>query len=56
MRKFPFPGDTESSETELAEMKLRERENNCTDMHRNPKVKSYGELKTKLEYVFYCPV
>ncbi|XP_031239655.1 solute carrier organic anion transporter family member 1A5 isoform X2 [Mastomys coucha] len=44
MRKFHFPGEIESSETELADMKKSE----CTDEHRSPKVENDGELKTKL--------
>ncbi|XP_028613421.1 solute carrier organic anion transporter family member 1A4-like [Grammomys surdaster] len=48
MRKFQFPGNTDSTETELAEMKLIEKENGCTDVHKSPKFKSDGELKTIL--------
>ncbi|XP_028613415.1 solute carrier organic anion transporter family member 1A5-like [Grammomys surdaster] len=48
LRKFQFPGDTDSSETELAEMKLTEKENECTDVHGSPKVENIRELKTKL--------
>ncbi|XP_021044522.2 solute carrier organic anion transporter family member 1A1 [Mus pahari] len=48
MRKFQFPGDINSSETELAEMKLTEKESECTDVCRSPKVENDGELKTKL--------
>ncbi|XP_021009819.1 solute carrier organic anion transporter family member 1A1 [Mus caroli] len=48
MKKFQFPGDVDSSETELAEMKLTEKESECTDVCRSPKVENDGELKTKL--------
>ncbi|XP_076796887.1 solute carrier organic anion transporter family member 1A5-like isoform X3 [Arvicanthis niloticus] len=48
MRKFQFPGDMDSSETELAEMKLTDKESECTDVHRSPKLENDGELKTKL--------
>ncbi|XP_028613402.1 solute carrier organic anion transporter family member 1A1 isoform X2 [Grammomys surdaster] len=48
MRKFQFPGEFESSETELAEMKLTMKESECTDVNRSPKVENDGELKTKL--------
>ncbi|XP_052028719.1 solute carrier organic anion transporter family member 1A4-like isoform X2 [Apodemus sylvaticus] len=47
-RKFQFPEDTDSSETELAEMKLIEKEDDCTDVHRSPKVQNDGELETML--------
>ncbi|XP_031236902.1 solute carrier organic anion transporter family member 1A4-like [Mastomys coucha] len=48
MRKFQFPEDTDSSETELVEMKLIEKEEDCTDEHRSPNVESAEELKIKL--------
>lgn len=48
MRKFHFPGDIHSPDTELAEMKLTEKESECTDVCRSPKVENDGELKTKL--------
>ncbi|XP_032763202.1 solute carrier organic anion transporter family member 1A3 isoform X7 [Rattus rattus] len=47
-RKFSLPGKINSSEMEIAEMKLTEKESQCTDVHRNPKFKNDGELKTKL--------
>ncbi|XP_052028722.1 solute carrier organic anion transporter family member 1A1-like isoform X2 [Apodemus sylvaticus] len=47
-RKFHFPGDIHSSEPELAEMKLTEKESECTDVNRSPQVENDGELKTKL--------
>ena len=48
MRKFHFPGDIHSPDTELAETKLIEKENDCTDVHRSPKFESNGEMKAKL--------
>lgn len=48
MRKFQFPGDINSSETEPAEMKLTGSEGECTDVPRNPNIENDGELKTKL--------
>nr|AAO45090.1 solute carrier family 21 member 1 [Mus musculus] len=48
MRKFHFPGDIHSPDTELAEMKLTEKESECTDVCRSPKFENDGELKTKL--------
>ncbi|XP_059114728.1 solute carrier organic anion transporter family member 1A5-like isoform X2 [Peromyscus eremicus] len=48
MRKRQLPEDIDSSETELAEMKLTEKENECMDVHRSPEVENDGELKTKL--------
>lgn len=48
VRKSSLPGKISSSEMEIAEMKLREKESQCTDVHRNPKFKNDGELKTKL--------
>ncbi|XP_052031169.1 solute carrier organic anion transporter family member 1A6-like isoform X2 [Apodemus sylvaticus] len=48
IRKYPFPGDMDSSETELAEMKLTEKESECTDVHRSAKIEKDRELKTKL--------
>ncbi|GAB1291405.1 Solute carrier organic anion transporter family member 1A1 [Apodemus speciosus] len=47
-RKFRFPGDINSSEPELVEMKLTEKENECTDVHRSLKIENDRELKTKL--------
>nr|AAH71214.1 Solute carrier organic anion transporter family, member 1a6 [Mus musculus] len=48
IRKLQIPGDTDSSEIELAETKPTEKESECTDMHKSPKVENDGELKTKL--------
>ncbi|XP_076424320.1 solute carrier organic anion transporter family member 1A4-like isoform X3 [Peromyscus maniculatus bairdii] len=48
MRKRQQPEDIDSSETELAEMKLTEKENEYMDVHRSPEVENDGELKTKL--------
>lgn len=48
MRTFQLPEDTDSPDTELAETKLIEKENDCTDVHRSPKVESDGEMKAKL--------
>ncbi|XP_076796879.1 solute carrier organic anion transporter family member 1A4-like isoform X2 [Arvicanthis niloticus] len=48
MRKFQIPEDMDCSETELAEMKLIDKESECTDVHKGPKVKSDDELKTQL--------
>ncbi|XP_034368542.1 solute carrier organic anion transporter family member 1A5 isoform X1 [Arvicanthis niloticus] len=48
MRKFQFPGEIDSSEIELAEMKLTVKKSECTDVHRSPKLENDGELKTKL--------
>ncbi|GAB1291407.1 Solute carrier organic anion transporter family member [Apodemus speciosus] len=48
MRKFQFPGEIDSSEPELAEMKLTMDKSDCTDVHRSPKFENDGELKTKL--------
>ncbi|XP_021009826.1 LOW QUALITY PROTEIN: solute carrier organic anion transporter family member 1A4-like [Mus caroli] len=48
IRKFCIPGEIDSSEMEIAEMKLTEMESECTDTHRSHKFKSDGELKTKL--------
>uniref|UniRef100_A0A8C6HKE0 Solute carrier organic anion transporter family member n=1 Tax=Mus spicilegus TaxID=10103 RepID=A0A8C6HKE0_MUSSI len=48
MRTFQLPEDTDSPETELPETKLIEKEDNCTDVHRSPKVESDGEMKAKL--------
>ena len=48
MRKFQFPGEIDSSEPELAEMKLTMDKSECTDVHRSPKFENDGEVKTKL--------
>ncbi|XP_031236904.1 solute carrier organic anion transporter family member 1A4-like [Mastomys coucha] len=48
IRKFCLPGNIDSSETGPAEMKFTEKESECTDAHRSPKVENDGELKTKL--------
>uniref|UniRef100_A0A8C6HJW8 Solute carrier organic anion transporter family member n=1 Tax=Mus spicilegus TaxID=10103 RepID=A0A8C6HJW8_MUSSI len=48
IRKFCLPGEINSSEMEIAEMKLTEMESECTDAHRSHKFKSDGELKIKL--------
>ncbi|EDL10626.1 mCG140584, partial [Mus musculus] len=48
MRTFQLPEDTDSPDTELAETKLIEKENDCTDVHRSPKFESNGEMKAKL--------
>ncbi|XP_028613420.1 solute carrier organic anion transporter family member 1A6-like [Grammomys surdaster] len=48
LRKFQFPGEIYSSEPQLTEMKLTEKESECADVHRSPKVENDGELKTKL--------
>jgi solute carrier organic anion transporter family protein 1A len=48
IRKLQIPGDTDSSEIELAETKPTEKESECTDMHKSSKVENDGELKTKL--------
>ncbi|GAB1291403.1 Solute carrier organic anion transporter family member 1A4 [Apodemus speciosus] len=43
MRKFQFPGHSDSSETDLAEIKLTEKEIECSDVHRSPKFENDGE-------------
>ncbi|XP_038176422.1 solute carrier organic anion transporter family member 1A4-like isoform X6 [Arvicola amphibius] len=48
LRKFQLPEETDSSETELAEMKLTEKESECMDVHRSPEFENGRELKTKL--------
>ncbi|XP_076424336.1 solute carrier organic anion transporter family member 1A5-like [Peromyscus maniculatus bairdii] len=48
MRKRQLPGETDSSETELAETKLTEKKTECVDVHRSPEVENDRELKTKL--------
>ncbi|XP_076424333.1 solute carrier organic anion transporter family member 1A5-like isoform X2 [Peromyscus maniculatus bairdii] len=48
MRKRQLPGETDSSETELAETKLTEKKSECVDVHRSPEVENDRELKTKL--------
>ncbi|XP_034367774.1 solute carrier organic anion transporter family member 1A6-like [Arvicanthis niloticus] len=48
LRKFQFPGEIDSSETELTEMKPIEKESEHTDVHRSPNIENDGELKTKL--------
>ncbi|XP_051011488.1 solute carrier organic anion transporter family member 1A5-like [Acomys russatus] len=48
MRKLQLPGEINSSETGLAEMKLTEKDSKCLDVHRSPEVENDGELKTKL--------
>ncbi|XP_049991214.1 solute carrier organic anion transporter family member 1A5-like isoform X2 [Alexandromys fortis] len=48
LRKFQLPEETESSETELAEMKLTEKESECMDVHRSPESENDRELKTRL--------
>ncbi|GAB1291400.1 Solute carrier organic anion transporter family member [Apodemus speciosus] len=49
MKKFQFPGEIDSSETEPAERKLIEKEDDCTDVHRSSKIQNDGELATKLQ-------
>lgn len=48
MRKFQFPGDIDSSDTDPAEMKLTAKESKCTNVHRSPTMQNDGERKTKL--------
>lgn len=48
MRKFQFPGEIDSSETEFSEMKLTVKKSECPDVHKSPQIESDGELKTKL--------
>lgn len=48
MRKVQLPGETDSPETECAEMKLTEKESEHMDVHRNSMVENDRELKTKL--------
>nr|XP_048288492.1 solute carrier organic anion transporter family member 1A4-like [Myodes glareolus]XP_048288493.1 solute carrier organic anion transporter family member 1A4-like [Myodes glareolus]XP_048288494.1 solute carrier organic anion transporter family member 1A4-like [Myodes glareolus]XP_048288495.1 solute carrier organic anion transporter family member 1A4-like [Myodes glareolus]XP_048288497.1 solute carrier organic anion transporter family member 1A4-like [Myodes glareolus]XP_048288498.1 solute car len=48
LRKFQLPEETDSSEAELAEMKLTEKESECMDVHRSPEFENDRELKTKL--------
>ncbi|XP_028735713.1 solute carrier organic anion transporter family member 1A2 [Peromyscus leucopus] len=48
MRKRQLPGEIDSSETELAETKLKEKKSECVDVHRSPEVENDRELKTKL--------
>ncbi|XP_028735716.1 solute carrier organic anion transporter family member 1A5-like [Peromyscus leucopus] len=48
MKKRQLPGETDSSETELAETKLTEKKSECVDVHRSPEVENDRELKTKL--------
>lgn len=48
MRKFQFPGEIDSSETELAEMKITVKKSECTDVRGSPQVENDGELKTRL--------
>ncbi|XP_051011496.1 solute carrier organic anion transporter family member 1A5-like [Acomys russatus] len=48
MRKLQLPGEIDSSETGLAEMKLTEEKSKCLDEHRSPEVDNDAELKTKM--------
>ncbi|XP_049991262.1 LOW QUALITY PROTEIN: solute carrier organic anion transporter family member 1A5-like [Alexandromys fortis] len=48
LRKFQLPEETDSSETEFAEMKLTEKESECMDVHRSPESDNDKELKTRL--------
>ncbi|XP_041488696.1 solute carrier organic anion transporter family member 1A5-like isoform X2 [Microtus oregoni] len=48
LRKFQLPEETDTSETEFAEMKLTEKESECMDVHRSPEFENNRELKTRL--------
>ncbi|XP_057618122.1 solute carrier organic anion transporter family member 1A5-like isoform X1 [Chionomys nivalis] len=48
LRKFQLPKETDSSQTEFAEMKLTEKESECMDEHRSPESENNRELKTRL--------
>ncbi|XP_057624948.1 solute carrier organic anion transporter family member 1A5-like isoform X4 [Chionomys nivalis] len=48
LRKFQLPEETDTSETEFAEMKLTEKESECMDVHRSPESENNQELKTRL--------
>ncbi|XP_075838493.1 solute carrier organic anion transporter family member 1A5-like [Microtus pennsylvanicus] len=48
LRKFQPPDETDTSETEFAEMKLTEKESECMDVHRSPEFENNRELKTRL--------
>ncbi|XP_013208254.1 solute carrier organic anion transporter family member 1A5-like [Microtus ochrogaster] len=48
LRKSQLPKETDSSETEFAEMKLTEKESECMDVPRSPESDNDRELKTRL--------
>ncbi|XP_035304492.1 solute carrier organic anion transporter family member 1A5-like [Cricetulus griseus] len=48
VRKLQVPGEADSPEPELAEMKLTEKERECMVVNRSPEVENNRELKTKL--------
>ncbi|KAK7833974.1 hypothetical protein U0070_004955 [Myodes glareolus] len=48
LRKFQLPEETDTSETEFAEMKLTEKESECMDVQRSPESENDRELKTRL--------
>ncbi|CAH7430969.1 unknown_gene_8393 [Phodopus roborovskii] len=48
IRKLQLPGESDSPEQELAEMKLTEKERECMIVHRSPEFENKREQKTKL--------